>query len=333
MVLVEYARYKPLLHFVRRDGSETVVRANGASGYTPFQVSGQRVFYYRYCAERRRVYSIPVPDAPDRCQAPVASPDGEQLAWLCNDGPPDWQAMVDGTAEIRFRLILTDWRGRRAREVWQRVETGPTYRDVHPMSWRADSAVVYLSQPQYGVAWAFFEYNPGILAIDVATGQATQIGDLDGVQDGRVSPDGAWLVQSRIANRPGAGVSITLRSLVDGERQTFAPAPGTQAAGDFSFSPDNAWLAWREWGRGPAGSRFAIRALRLPQGEPFTLYEAEENAAPRIGGWLRRDDLVLVYPLQKDGTGEYSTVLALPATGPGYPLSPFVFVGILDKNP
>ena len=80
--------YKPLLHFVRGDGSETVVRANGASGYTPFQVSGQRVFYYRYYAERRRVYSIPVPDAPDRCQAPVASPDGAQLAWLCNDGPP-----------------------------------------------------------------------------------------------------------------------------------------------------------------------------------------------------------------------------------------------------
>jgi hypothetical protein len=100
-------------------------------------------------------------------------------------------------------------------------------------------------------------------------------------------------------------------------------------AGDFSFSPENAWLAWREWASAPGGSEFAIRALRLPGGEPFTVYEDAEHLAPRIGGWLRRDDLVLVYPLREDGTGEYSTVVTLPATGPGYPLSPFVFLGVL----
>jgi hypothetical protein len=63
------------------------------------------------------------------------------------------------------------------------------------------------------------------------------------------------------------------------------------------------------------------------------VYEDAEDVAPRIGGWLRRDDLVLVYPLREDGTGEYSTVVTLPATGPGAPFSPFVFLGLLGEDP
>jgi hypothetical protein len=140
----------------------------------------------------------------------------------------------------------------------------------------------------------------------VNTGQATQVGDLDDVHDGLVSPDGAWLVQSRIAKRPGEGESVTLRSLVEGMERTIACAQGTLVAGDFSFSPEDTWLAWREWAREPAGAKVVIRALRLPYGEPFTVYE------------------------DKDGTGAYSTTVTLPATGPGYPFSPFVFVGVLD---
>ena len=58
------------------------------------------------------------------------------------------------------------------------------------------------------------------------------------------------------------------------------------------------------------------------------MYQDEQDVAPRIGGWLGPDDLVLVHPLREDGTGEYSTRVTLPATGPGYPLSPFVFVGV-----
>jgi hypothetical protein len=333
MVLVEYGRYKPVLHFVGGDGSDAVVRAHSASRCTPFQVGGQRVYYYNYTADRRRVSSLPVPDAAGGCQPPLASPDGRRLAWLCDDGPLDWQALVDGTAEIHFRLIVTDGRGRDPREVWHHVETGPHYRSVHPLVWGADGATVYLSRPQYGLAWAYFDYNPGILALDVSTGQATQIGDLDGVHDGLVSADGAWLAQSRIAKRPEENVSVTLRSLVEGTERTVACAERTVVAGDFSFSPENTWLAWREWAREPGGSKLVIRALRLPDGEPFTVHEDVEDLAPRIGGWLRRDDLVLVYPLQEDGTGEYSTVVTLPATGPGYPLSPFVFLGVLAAGP
>ena len=329
MVLVEYGHTKPRLHF-RRDGSDVVVRANGASSCTPFQVGGQRVYYDRTYVEGRRVRSLRAPDTPGRCHPPLVSPDGNRLAWLCDAGSPDWQALVDGTAEIHFRLIVTDGRGRTPREVWHHVETGPDCRSIHPMGWSADGATVYLSQPKYGVAWAYFEYNPGILALDVNTGQATQVGDLDDVHDGLVSPDGAWLVQSRIAKRPGEGESVTLRSLVEGMERTIACAQGTLVAGDFSFSPENTWLAWREWAREPAGAKVMIRALRLPDGEPFTVYEDKEDIAPRIGGWLGKDDLVLVYPLRKDGTGAYSTTVTLPATGPGYPFSPFVFVGVLD---
>ena len=332
MVLVEYGYAKPRLHFVRGDGSDLVVRASEASRCTPFQVGGQRVYYYEHYTDRRRVRTIPAPDTPGGCQPPLVSADGQRLAWLCSDGSPDWQALVDGTAEIHFRLIVTDWRGRDPREVWHHVETGPGYRSVHPMGWGADGATVYLSRPKYGAAWAYFPYNPGILALDVSTGQATQIGDLDGVHDGLVSPDGTWLVQSWIAEWPEEGESIALRSLAGGMERTVACAQGAAAAGDFSFSPENTWLAWREWTSGPAGPRFAIRALRLPDGEPFTVHEDVGNLAPRIGGWLRRDDLVLVYPLREDGSGEYSTVLTLPATGPGYPLSPFAFLGVLGGN-
>ena len=281
--------------------------------------------------ERRRVLSARVPDGSGSCQPPLVSPDGGRLAWLCGDGELDWQALVEGTAEVQFRLIVTDWRGRHPREVWRHVEKGPSPRPLRLMGWGAGGETVYLSRPKYGAAWAHFAYNPGILALDVATGQATQIGDLDSVHDGLVSPDGAWLVQSRIAGWPDVGESITLRPLAGGAERTVACAPGTVVAGDFSFSPENTWLAWREWATGAGGSSFVIRALRLPGGEPFTVYADGERIAPRIGGWMGRDDMVLIYPLQEDGTGEHSTVVTLPATGPGYPFSPYVFLGILDN--
>jgi len=335
MVLVDYGPDPPRLHYADEDGADVVVRAKGANRYTPFRIGGQRVYYSRYTVDRKRVNALPVPAASDGCQPPLVSADGERLAWVCHDGLPDWQAVVSGTAEIHFRVIVSDGRGRRAREVWHHVETGPDYRAVQPVGWAADGATVYLSRPQYGAGGAYFAHNPGILALDVDTGQATQIGDLNGVHDGLVSADGAWLVQSRIAQGPGEGGGLTLTSvratgsLVEGTERAFAWGAGTVAAGDFSFSPGNTWLAWREWVRGPGVSVFVIRALRLPDGEPFTVYEDGEDVAPRIGGWLRGDELVLVYPLREDGTGEYSTVARLPATGPGYALSPFVFVGVL----
>lgn len=328
IVLVEYGNYKPRLHVIDPDGAEITVRANGASRCTGFQIGGRRVYYPGHYVEGRRVRSLRTLGRPGECRPPLVSPDGERLAWLCDDGAPDWQALVEGTAETHFRLIVTDGRGRGAREVWHYVEGGPDYRSVHPLSWGADGTTVYLSRPKVGVAWAYFPYNPGILALDVDTGRVTHVGDLNGVHDGRVSPDGAWLVQSRIAQRPEAGETITLRPLAGGTERTVPRAPGTVVAGDFSFSPGNTWLAWREWSSGPAGPRFAVRVLRLPGGEPFTVYEAGERTAPRIGGWLSSDDLVLVHPLQQDGTGEHSSVVRLPATGPGYPFSDFVFVGV-----
>jgi hypothetical protein len=223
------------------------------------------------------------------------------------------------------------------------------------MHWRADGKVIYLSQPKYGVAHAYFDYNPGILALDVDTGQVTQIGDLDGIHDGLVNSDGTWLVQSRAAKWPSTGVSITLRSLVDGSERgserSIACADGFIVAGDFSFSPDNTWVAWREWGTAGQGmAHILIRALRLPDGEPLAVYEEIESAAPQIGGWLRGGDLVLVYSMWGSGGGDaqenhaggpfpentsrgYSTVVALPSTGPGIVFSPFTFLNILTDLP
>jgi hypothetical protein len=252
---------------------------------------------------------------------------------LCDDGVPDWADIISGTAEINFRLMVTDERGRGPREAWSRVETGPDYRNVELVNWREDGRAIYLSQPKYGTAWAYFDYNPGILALDLSTGQATQIGDLDSVHDGRVSPDGAWLVQSEIVEWPDEGVFLTLQSLADGTERSIACAEGATVAGDFSFAPDSTWLAWREWATAPGGSMFLVRVLRLPDGEPLTVYGDAELTAPRIGGWSGRDDLVLVYPLLEDGTGGHSTVVTLPSIGAGNPLSPFTFLGMLGEAP
>jgi hypothetical protein len=372
MVLVEHTDNVPLIHFVGGDGSDTSVPARGADYGSLFQIGGGRVYHESSYTDRGGGVSLFASDVIADCGSPVVSPDGGRLAWLCDDsnGPPDIRTMLDGVAEVHFRLIVTDGQGRDPREVWTHVERGPDYRGVHLMHWRGDGEVIYLSRPRYWVAWAYFDYNPGILALDVDTGHVTQIGDLDGVHDGLVSSDGNWLVQSRAAKWPSTGVSVTLRSLVDGTERSMPCAQGSMVAGDFSFSPGNTWLAWREWGTGPGGASILIRALRLPDGEPLAVYRQIEFAAPQIGGWLRGGDLVLVYPMweggiggyrqgendtgdyregstevdmgeQESGSGEvvggsdvggYSTLVILPTTGPGSLFSPFTFLGVLGSD-
>jgi WD40 repeat protein len=330
MVLVEYTSDRSLLHFIGEDGADVVVRARGVDRYTSLRVGGGRVYYDTYYTDRNGIGSLRVSSVLGGCHPPLVSGSGGWLAWLCDDGLPDLSAMISGTAEIHFRLVVTDGDGRNPRQVWSHTEQGPDYRSFHPVSWREDGAMVYLSRPQYGAAWAYFDYNPGILALDVNTGQATQIGDLVAIHDGLVSGDGTWLVQSRIGEEAGEGASVVLRSLVDGTERTVACAEGTEVTGDFSFSPDNAWLAWREWGTEAGVAKFLVRAVRILDGEPFTVHGDVEAAAPRIGGWLAQDDLVLVYPVQEDGTGGYSTVVTLPETGPGGFLSPYEFLGVLS---
>ncbi len=331
MVLIEYTDGVPLFHFVGDDGADVVVLAKGAEQYTPFHIGGDRVYYNKAFANRNGGVSLFVSDALAGCQPPLASPDASQLAWLCDDGVPDWSDLMSGTAEINFRLMATDDRGRNAREAWSQVQTGPDYRNINLVSWRDDGKVVYLSQPKYGTAWAYFDYNPGMLSLDLNTGETTLIGDLEGVHDARVSPDGTWLVQSKIVEWPDEGVFLSLRSLVDGTEKNILCAEGATVAGDFSFSPGNTWLAWREWATAPGGSMLLIRVLRLPDGEPLTVYGDAELTAPQIGGWLGQNDLVMIYPVQEDGTGGYSSVVTLPATGAGDVFSPFSFLGTLNQ--
>jgi len=333
MVLVEYTDDVPLLHFLGEGGSDVVVPAKGAESHTVFQIGGDRVYYNKAYADRSGGVSLFVSDVLAGCRPPLVDPAGGQLAWLCDDGVPDWPDIVSGTAEIHFRLIVTDDRGRHPREVWNYVEAGPDYRDVQLIGWREDGGAVYLSRPKYGTAWAYFDYNPGIVVLELSTGEAREVGDLEGVHDGAVSPDGAWLVQSRIGESPNEQVVLLLRSLVDGTERTVSGAEGAMVAGDFSFAPDNAWLAWREWATAPGGSIFLIRVLQLPDGEPITVYGEAELTAPQIGGWIGKDDLILVYPPQQHGAGGYSTIVNLPAVGKGDTFSPFAFLGVLSRTP
>jgi hypothetical protein len=368
MAMVEHTEEVPLVHFVRGDGSDAVVVARGAHFNGSFQIGGGRIYHENSYTGQYGSVSFVFSDTLESCRSPVVSPDGGRLAWLCDDGPPDGRGMVDGTAKVHFKLMVADGRGRDLREVWNHVETGPDYRDVRLMHWREDGRVVYLSRAKYGAAWAYFDYNSGILALDVETGKVMQVGDSDGIHDGLVSSDGNWLAQSRVAEWPSTGVSITVRSLTDNVRHAVPCADGYVVAGEFSFSPDNTWLAWREWGRRSEEASIVIRAMRLPDGVPFTVHRAMEPAAARIGGWLRNDDLVLVHPMWAGGTGVYwqgeggaggpvlvntsdvdarendgaegvldehfgghSTVVSLPGTGPGSLLSPFTFLGVLNE--
>ncbi len=75
-----------------------------------------------------------------------------------------------------------------------------------------------------------------------------------------------------------------------------------------------------------------VRAMRLPDGEAITIYGDIEDAAPKIGGWLREGELVMVYPVRPDGTGGHSTSILLPNVGQGDVFSPHSFIGVLRKD-
>ncbi len=334
MVFVDYSTPAPTLHFLHEDGSESTVMAKSAEHYTPFHIGGGRVYYNKNYADPNGSSNLFVSDILAGCRSPLASPDGTQLAWLCDDGSPDWGAIISGTEVINFRLVLSNWDGRNPREVWTYQETGPEYRGFDLMSWRADGRALYLSRPKYGVAWAYFDYNPDAVMLDLQTGEMTPLGDGEGIHDAEVSPDGRWLVQSRVTEWPEKGVIVMLKSLSDGTVQTVACTEGALVAGDFSFSPNNNWLAWREWAQPADGSVLIIRALDLytAASEPITVYEDKERMAPQIGGWLSSDELVLVYPAQGDSAGGHSTVVRLPGVGPGDPLSDYSFIGLLGQQ-
>jgi hypothetical protein len=332
-VLLEYTDTAPLLHYVDRGGSTTVVRARGADRFMSFSMGGGRVYYSKFYADRNGSGSLYAYDSLAGCQSPLASLDGTQLAWLCDDGVPEWTELISGTAEINFRLVTTNGEGRGPREVWNHTETGPDYRSFSLVSWRRDGQMIYMSRPKYGTAWAYFDYNPGIVALDLNSGKMERIGDTENVHDGMVSSDGAWLAQSMVTEWPQEGVFVSLRSLVDGTEWEFSSAEQSKVAGDFSFSPGNTWLAWREWATVPGGSIFLIRVIEMPDGEPLTVYADAELTAPAIGGWLGPDQLVLVYPKQDDGSGGYTTVVTLPSVGEGEFLSPFTFLGTYGDAP
>lgn len=319
MVLVEHTDDTPLLHFVAED-SKTVVPAEGANRFSEFQVIGDRVYYNGHSATREGLVSLPVPDVPGSFSMLVA-PDGDRIAWLFLGNQI---SLVDGSGEAYFRLVLTDGEGRDPRQIWEHISTFYNNQGFALVGWRDDGKVLYLSQPRLGVAWPCFNYRPGMLALDVSTGQVTQIG-ADDAFDAAVSPDGDWLVQSY------AGQSIILRSLVDGTERAIPYTDGTDVAGDFSFSPGNTWLAWQEHVMTPG--KFRLRAMRLPGGEPFTVYEVDEYAVRehRIAGWLGPDELVVV---RKEVTPHGSSYLiTLPSTGPGVLLSPFAFLSVQKPPP
>lgn len=344
----------PRLHFLGSDGfPEIVVLAEhvdimdsewNANPDWPFQVAGGRVYYDNHYAEiaslANGVADLRVPDVLESCHAPLVSPAGDRLAWICTD-MPDTVGAVE--RDYHFELVITDGEGNDPGVVWNHVESGPDYSIPHLVSWQEGESVVYLAWQGLEAEERKFDYHPGMLAIRTDTGEERAIGSLDAC-DAAVSPDGEWLVQALLGH---SGPEIFLQSLHDeGIERKITSTEGTQEIGDFSFAPNNAWLVWQEYVDEPstaedsAAGVFRLRAVRLPDGstdlvevgESFTIYEAGEDdvCIHTTAGWLSEDELIVVRTEERAVGSSY--LITLPSEGPGCKISSYDFLGILGED-
>jgi hypothetical protein len=329
MVLVERIapdgalRPHPLLHFVDADGSDTVVPAEGYGGLD-FQVAGQRVYYGGYYANREGIVPLNVPEIGLPCRPPLPTPEGDRLAWICeNLSTASFEALEQG-GTFDFKMAITDGEGNEPHVVWQHTETGPLYNTFRLVSWQADGESVAMTMHAASVAWPRFDYHPNLLWVRLDTGEETPIGDPD-AGDAALSDDGHWLAQA-FHGEPDV---VRLRSLADSAERTITGTEGVEIIGDFSFSPGNIWLVWQEC-PDLFLPPFRLRALRLPDGEPFTVHEAEV-AEQSVAGWLGPDELVVV----RNGEGPVgsSYLITLPFEGAGSKISPHDFLGVPAPSP
>ncbi len=346
----------PRLHFLGSDGfPEIIVPAEhvelakpeiNANPRWPFQIAGGRVYYGNHYAEiaslTEGIADIPVPNVLDICNAPMVSPDGERLAWICTD-MIDAGVLEDQQLDYHFELVVTDGEGNDPSVVWDHVESGPDYSIPHLVSWQEGESVVYLAWHRLGTEERRFDYHPGMLAVKTDTGEERAIGSLDAC-DAAVSPDGEWLVQA-LPGHPGP--EIFLQSLQDESMERkITSTEGTQEIGDFSFAPNNTWLVWQEYVAEPstaedsAAGMFRLRAVRLSDGstdlvevgESFTIYEVGEGdvCIHTTAGWLSEDELIVVRTEERAVGSSY--LITLPSEGPGCKISSYDFLGVLDED-
>ena len=244
----------------------------------------------------------------------------------------DTAVVVEGQQpDYHFELVLADGEGNNPHVVWSHIESGPDYSIPHLVSWQEGGAVVYLAWQEPGVAERQFDYHPGMLAVRTDTGEERVVGSPD-AGDAAVSSDGNWLVQAFSSE-------LLLQPLSsEGTELNIASTEGVQEIGDFSFSPDNAWLVWQEYAVGASATgAFRLLAMRLPDGEwpnpqPLTVYEVDEGdvGIHTIAGWLGPDELVVVRTEERAVGSSY--IINLPSEGPGCKLSSYDFLGVLDDN-
>mgnify|MGYP006284791713 FL=1 len=312
----------PLLHFLSADGADVTVPAENWNPAYTFQVAGDRVYYGSNYATREGVVSFDVPDVGLSCWSPLVAPEGAQLAWMCeNLSAASFEELESGAA-YEFKLVITDGEGNDPRVVWQHTETGPLYKTHRLVSWRADWESVYLTRRPVGVAWPAFGYHPSMLEVRLKSGEEIVIGEEE-AGDAAVSPDGRWLAQAF----HGEPDSVQIRSLVAGAEYAIPGLAGVENIGDFSFSPDGRWLVWQETLSIHADPPFRLRAVQLPDGDPFLIYEADATEQS-VAGWLEPDQLVVVRHGEAAAGSSY--LISLPDGGPGCRISNYDFVGVLE---
>jgi hypothetical protein len=328
----------PRLHFLGADGYPDIVvpaehvelakPEEDAVPAWPFQVAGARVYYGNHYAEipslASGVVDLPRPDVLDRCNPPLVSSDGDRLAWICTDRPAVGSVVADQRPDDHFQLVITDGEGRDPRVVWHHTVSGLDDSLPHLVGWQEDGAVIYLAWHAAVQAERRFGYHPGMLAIRTDTGAVTSIGR-SYAEDAAVSPDGSWLVQAFSGHPRG---EVHLQSLREGAERIIVSTEGVREMGDFTFSPGNAWLAWQEYAPGV----FRVRATRLPDGDPFTVYDVNEDQVRihTLAGWLEPDQLVVVRTEERAVGSSY--LITLPSTGPGCKLSSYDFLGVMDEE-
>jgi hypothetical protein len=293
---------------------------------TIFSVVSQRLFFADQYITPAGATQLPRPNAVGDIET-LPSPDGRLIAWLFIDSQINYEG--SGSGSINYNLVLTDIDGQNPHLLWQKTSDFSTLRWFHLVGWRNDGRRVYISESDSN-STAYFKLNPGMIQIDVESGQSSQFGHSGNIFDATMSPDGNLLVEVEVVQENGLpSLNLVIHDLNAKTTSRVAGNAGALLAGNFAFSDDLSWLAWQEWVIPPDGSeQFVVRVYNLKTGEIRNLLmdplNTNGNTKPnRIAGFLSTNKLVVV----GDGGSRDSQVFDLTTQHPPIPLSPFSFAG------
>ena len=237
---------------------------------------------------------------------PAWSSDGSRLAWMsASEGPEALWVHEPGTGE--------------SRQLEPCLGAGCGDMDISPDG----SLVAYATNYGDGTA--------GLVVVDVASGESSDIELISMPRTPRFSPDGSQIAMSVLGGRSGI-------YLVDvgGDGQLGDPTllGGIIDADQLAWSPDGSWIAYRHYGRlagegqtplngqvGPTG--FGIVITRVDGSETRVLATGPADTGPQWPTWAPDSGSLAYATIKEDGPGEWSLELWTVDIGDGGPTSVF----------